>query len=271
LKVDNQSPVSAALPPGNHAWRLDLPVDSKVYRGAVSTYRISQFARRTGVQPSTLRFYEQAGLLPAQRSEAGYRLYDDQAIERLAFISLGKRLGLPLDEIRDLLPVWEGGLCADVRTRLRPMLLAHIDDTDRRREELDAFADRLRAALAEIDGPPRPGRCDPGCGFLRDYEPAPVELTLQPPIACTLTGTDQRERVRQWRDLLDGADREVMDGGLRWHLPVQLAGQVAELAAAEQQCCTFFDFALYVSVDGLRFEARAPEHAVAVLAHVFGD
>jgi DNA-binding transcriptional MerR regulator len=36
------------------------------------------------------------GLLPMQRSPAGYRLYDDDAVERLAFITAGKHLGLPL-------------------------------------------------------------------------------------------------------------------------------------------------------------------------------
>ncbi|MBV9847455.1 MAG: MerR family DNA-binding transcriptional regulator, partial [Kutzneria sp.] len=53
----------------------------------MTTYRISQLAERAGVPATTLRFYEQAGLLPAQRSESGYRLYDDTAVERLAFIA----------------------------------------------------------------------------------------------------------------------------------------------------------------------------------------
>jgi MerR family transcriptional regulator, copper efflux regulator len=50
-----------------------------------------------------LRFYEQAGLLPARRSESGYRLFDDHAVERIQVIITGKRLGLPLEEIRNLL------------------------------------------------------------------------------------------------------------------------------------------------------------------------
>lgn len=50
--------------------RVDLRVDWKVYRRAVFTYRISQLAERVGLRPTTLRFYEQAGLLPAHRSES---------------------------------------------------------------------------------------------------------------------------------------------------------------------------------------------------------
>jgi DNA-binding transcriptional MerR regulator len=69
----------------------------------VSTYRISELARRTGVSASTLRFYEQAGLLSAARTASGYRVYDEQAVRRLEFVGAAKLLGLPLEEIRDLL------------------------------------------------------------------------------------------------------------------------------------------------------------------------
>lgn len=79
---------------------------------AVPQMRISQLAERSGVPATTLRFYETAGLLPADRTAAGYRLYDQEAVERLAFIGAAKHLGLPLEEIADLLGVWEtGGLC----------------------------------------------------------------------------------------------------------------------------------------------------------------
>lgn len=247
----------------------------------MSTYRISQLAERVGVRPTTLRFYEQAGLLPAQRSESGYRLYDDEAVDRLAFIGAGKMLGLPLEEIRDLLGVWEDGLCTDVRVRLRPMLLARIADAEQRAAELDAFRHRLREALAEIDGPPRPGRCEPGCGFLHHDDaptPVPVELlprrpqeTPQVPIACTLTGDDRADRIGHWRRLLAQAvRREPVEGGVRVELPVALTGEVAELAAAEQRCCAFFDFTLRPAGETLRLEVRAPAEAAPLLADVFG-
>ena len=99
------------------------------------------------MRPTALRFYEQVGLLPAQRSPAGYRLYDEDAVERLAFIASGKHLGLPLEEIRELLAVWEDGLCADVRARLSPMLRTRIVEAQQRIAELDAFTDRLVQAL----------------------------------------------------------------------------------------------------------------------------
>lgn len=118
----------------------------------VTTYRISQLADRVGIRPATLRCYEQVGLLPARRSPSGYRLYDDSAVQRLRFIGAAKRLGLPLEEIRDLLAVRDDGRCADVRDRLRPLLSAHIADAERRSAELDGCADLLRRARAAIDG-----------------------------------------------------------------------------------------------------------------------
>ena len=239
-------------------------------------YRISQLANRAGLRPSALRFYEQAGLLPAQRSASGYRLYGEDAVERLGFISSGKHLGLPLTEIRELLEVWEDGLCVDVRRR--PMLLARIEATEQRSAELAAFTARLRQALAEIDGPPRPGRCDPGCGFLEPHhDPTPVPITLSRPEpqsgpeACTLTGPAQAERLHQWRQLLARTQhREAIDGGLRILLPATLTGPAAELAAAEQRCCPFFDFTLHLAGGGLQLEVRAPNHATPLLADVFG-
>ncbi|HEX8005586.1 MAG TPA: MerR family transcriptional regulator, partial [Trebonia sp.] len=65
--------------------------------------RISQLAERNGVLATTLRFYEDAGLLPADRTAAGYRVYGEDALDRLRFISMGKYLGLSLKEIGELL------------------------------------------------------------------------------------------------------------------------------------------------------------------------
>jgi DNA-binding transcriptional MerR regulator len=204
-------------------------------------------------------------------------------VERVEVIATGKRLGLPLEEIRDLLQVWEDGLCRDVRERLRPMVVDQIAGAERRVAEIDAFVERLRKALAVIDGPTPPGRCGPGCGIGQHQESAaaasvPIELTTrrpeadsEPPIACTLAGGAQADRIEEWRRLLSQADgRKPVDGGLTFRFPAGLAGQVAELAAAEQQCCAFFEFALRLVAGELWFEVRAPDDAAPLLATVFG-
>lgn len=65
---------------------------------------IGRLARRAGIRPSTLRYYEAEGLLaPTERTEAGYRLYDPAAEQTLHLIQRAQRLGFSLSDIRALL------------------------------------------------------------------------------------------------------------------------------------------------------------------------
>ncbi len=62
--------------------------------------QIGQLAKNTGVAAHTIRFYESKGLLPrADRGANGYRSYKKSAIERLALIQFGQRLGFNLEEL----------------------------------------------------------------------------------------------------------------------------------------------------------------------------
>ncbi len=71
---------------------------------------IGQLARRVGLRPSALRYYEAEGLLsPSDRTEAGYRLYDPAAADTLRLIQRAQRLGFSLAEIRALLAAWQTG------------------------------------------------------------------------------------------------------------------------------------------------------------------
>ncbi len=68
---------------------------------------IGQLAKQIGVRTSTLRYYEEQGLLaPTRRSESGYRLYDEEAEQTLYFIQRAQRLGFSLSDIRTLLEGW---------------------------------------------------------------------------------------------------------------------------------------------------------------------
>jgi DNA-binding transcriptional MerR regulator len=71
---------------------------------------IGQLAKRAGLRPSALRYYEAEGLLePAGRTEAGYRLYDATSVNTARLIRRAQRLGFSLAEIRALLAAWRGG------------------------------------------------------------------------------------------------------------------------------------------------------------------
>ncbi|MGV9408338.1 MerR family transcriptional regulator [Nocardia sp. NPDC003693] len=131
--------------------------------------RISQLAARSGVPATTLRFYEDTGLLIPERTAAGYRLYDQDAVDRLAFIATAKRLGLSLEEIAELLRVRDAGACGQVKAELRPMITARIAEAEQRAAELAAYTASLHQALAHLNElPDRSQACDPHCAFLTD-------------------------------------------------------------------------------------------------------
>lgn len=67
-------------------------------------YSIGELSRRTGVKVTTIRYYEQMGLInPAERSEGNQRRYEKNDLERLAFIRHARDLGFDVPAIRDLI------------------------------------------------------------------------------------------------------------------------------------------------------------------------
>ena len=67
-------------------------------------YTIGKLARRARVNPDSIRFYERQRLVfPATKTEAGYRLYNDEAVRRIGFIKHAQRCGFSLAEIGELL------------------------------------------------------------------------------------------------------------------------------------------------------------------------
>ncbi len=71
---------------------------------------IGELARRAGISPDTIRFYERAGLMPRpDRSGAGYRHYTPECAARLGFIRKAQALGMSLDEVKRLLRLRESG------------------------------------------------------------------------------------------------------------------------------------------------------------------
>ena len=106
--------------------------------------RIGELADRLGVNPKTIRYYESIGLVPeAERTASGYRVYGEDDVERLVFIKAAQRLGLALDEVREILGLRERGEapCGYVRGLISQELAA----LDRRMEELHALREELVA------------------------------------------------------------------------------------------------------------------------------
>jgi DNA-binding transcriptional MerR regulator len=89
-----------------------------------------------------VRYYERLGLLPVPaRTAAGYRQYQQEAVERLRFIKSAQRLGLRLREIAELLAICDQGLCP----------CGHSEALLRERmAEIDAQVAELQAVRAEL-------------------------------------------------------------------------------------------------------------------------
>lgn len=83
-----------------------------------ATFTIGKLAGMAQVSADTVRYYEKEGLInPAQKSDAGYRLYNEEAVRRLNFIKHAQHCGLSLSEIRELLDIKtrNDSCCNDVR------------------------------------------------------------------------------------------------------------------------------------------------------------
>lgn len=120
--------------------------------------RIGELAQASGTTTKTLRYYEQAGLLPApQRTAGGYRDYNAEVLHRLDFIRRSQAAHLTLAQIREVLQVRDGGTapCAHVHN----LLDRRVQDLDRQIADLHALrhtVSELRDTAAAAD----PTTCD---------------------------------------------------------------------------------------------------------------
>jgi DNA-binding transcriptional MerR regulator len=103
---------------------------------------IGEVSRRSGLPPSTLRYYEDKRLIAAIGRNGLRRVYDGGILERLAMIALGRAAGFSLDEIGRM-------LAPDGRPRIdRKVLADRAEELDRKVRELAAMRDGLRHAAA---------------------------------------------------------------------------------------------------------------------------
>ena len=228
------------------------------------------------VQCRDTRYYEDIGLLPPpERAGNGYRIYDDRTLDRLAFIARARQLGCTLEEIADLGAAWDGGECGPLQDRLRTLVAAKLADAQRRIVELVQLTEDLRQAAASLERHRPTGPCDDRCGctatstVLVGPKPAAV---AEVPIACTLPADAMPGRMDDWDRLLDHVcGRSAVDGGVRLDLRTGVAiDELVRLAAAEQECCRFFSFAITVDERGVGLEVRAAGDGLAVVHALFG-
>ena len=108
--------------------------------------KIGELAKATGLTTKTIRYYELHRLLEdPERTKSGYRMYGEDDVERLEFVKKAKRLGLSLEEIREILILHEQSQAPCVHVlALLDRKLEHVDDTIRELEEFRRELMRLR-------------------------------------------------------------------------------------------------------------------------------
>lgn len=255
-------------------------------------YRIAEAAEIVGVPATTLRYYEDIGLIdqPA-RGANGYRSYDDADLARLRFVTATKNLGIPLTDVAELVRAFDVEDCSTVAHQVVETVAVRLAETQDRIGELTALADRLREVSGRLAAAPAARPCDAGCPCAtaapdrladrRTLIPlgprASTTAAVPPPdglvVACSLDGAATGERVARWRALAARATRrDPVEGGLALVLPSApgLVTEAAGLAAAEQECCPFLAFTLRLVPDELRLEVRGPAHAAGLVEELVG-
>lgn len=91
-----------------------------------------------------------------------------------------------------------------------------------------------------------------------------------PAVACSL-GTGMQGQVDRWRSLLEGAEPEVIDGGLQYRIPIAFVESAARVAADEQACCPFFAFDLALRGEMFVLAMRTPPEGASMLAEITGQ
>jgi MerR family copper efflux transcriptional regulator len=130
---------------------------------------IGQAAQASGVNAKMIRYYESIGLIPeSRRTDAGYRTYSGNDVHTLRFVKRARSLGFSLEQIRELLSLWQNPerASADVKAIAED----HVTQLEQRIRELTEMRDTLRHLAHACAGDRRPE-----CPILQELAEPPGE------------------------------------------------------------------------------------------------
>jgi Cu(I)-responsive transcriptional regulator len=116
---------------------------------------IGETAKASGVSAKMIRHYEKVGLFPeAVRTDAGYRQYTDKEISTLRFIRQSRDLGFSIEQIRELLELWQNQRRPS--RQVKALAQAHIQELEEKLRELHAMKATLAHLVERCNGDDRP-------------------------------------------------------------------------------------------------------------------
>ncbi|WP_217595798.1 MerR family transcriptional regulator [Cohnella sp. GbtcB17] len=115
--------------------------------------RIGDLTERAGVTQRTVRYYESIGLLPSgEREGNGHHYYTEETVARLQKIDQLKKVGLSLEEIRDVIELYFTDTSEVLpKRKVLGILYRHLADTDQKLEALGQFRSDLQSNIERFE------------------------------------------------------------------------------------------------------------------------
>ncbi|HVL36958.1 MAG TPA: Cu(I)-responsive transcriptional regulator [Burkholderiales bacterium] len=125
---------------------------------------IGRAAEASGVSVKMIRHYEAIGLLPkAARTAANYRVYGPTAVHTLRFIRRARALGFPMNDIRELVGLWQNRSRSSAA--VKNIAGRHAEELERKIRELEMMLKTLEHLMRHCHGDERPA-----CPILEDLQ-----------------------------------------------------------------------------------------------------
>mgnify|MGYP001589246186 CR=1 FL=1 len=122
---------------------------------------IGEIAEKSGLPAKTIRYYEDIGLVEPNRSDNGYRRFNDNDLHKLTFLCRARTLGFSIEDCRTLMALYEDETraSADVKSVAKQ----HLSRIDEKITQLQSMRDTLSHLVSECAGDNRPD-----CPILND-------------------------------------------------------------------------------------------------------
>lgn len=122
---------------------------------------IGEIAEKSGLPAKTIRYYEDIGLVTPNRSDNGYRHFNDNDLHKLTFLCRARTLGFSIEDCRTLVALYEDETraSADVKSVAKQ----HLARIDEKIAQLQSMRDTLSHLVSECAGDNRPD-----CPILND-------------------------------------------------------------------------------------------------------